>query len=221
MEKLLPMTKELYHDMVDYTGDLYSQPHGIIRKRNLKLDAVKFLQDYILFVMSSKVVSNMTKIYIKSSSGSITAAIRSHNQGVNEAEQINVKSAQSSIDYSRKRLLTFFPDDMLVNIIYSTNTNIIDYRHRLNIAKMKFNKEESLSDMVLLKLSKSSFCTYVSDEEFNEFVSILAHYRRNLAKEVEDKINDDAVGYLNYLQTSIVLTDIDEKRLRQLRDLLC
>lgn len=82
------MTKEIYGDLIDFNGKLYSTPQGRIGKRQLKSEAVSLLQEYIVFVLSSRIVSETTKMYIRSSSGSIAAAIRAYNAGRTEKERI-------------------------------------------------------------------------------------------------------------------------------------
>ncbi len=221
MGKLLAMTKESYVDLVDLNGELYSRPQGRIGKRQLKNETIKFLQDYVLFIMSSRIVSETTKMYIRSSSGSITAAIKSYNDGLVEKERVNLKTAQSKVDYDRKKLLGYFPEDMLYNVIYHSDCDLIPYKRMLSMARQKYSKEECLSEKLVLNLSKKSYCTSLTEEEFNEMVELLVIYSKNTVKEVEEKrLSADMTGYFNHLQFADVLSEVDEKRLQQLKMLL-
>lgn len=186
MGKLLAMTKEIYWDLVDLNGKLYEQPQGRIGKRHLKSEVIKFLQDYIVFVIYSRIVSETTKMYIRSSSGSITASIRTYNKEVNENEQLNLKTAQSKVDYDRRKLLSYFPDDMLYKVIYVSNVDMLPYKRMLSVAKQKYCKEECLSDKVILNLPRKSYCSSLSDDEFNCLKEMLVIYSKKIVKEIED-----------------------------------
>lgn len=160
-------------------------------------------------------------MHIRTNSGSITASIRAYNEGVNEKEKINIKTAQSKCDYDRKKLLTFFPDDMLVNIIYTSKYDLITYKRMLSVARQKYCKEESLHNNLVLDLEKKTYCTSLPEAEFNEMVELLVIYSKNTIKEVEKtRLSADMTGYFNHLMVGYVLSDIDETRLQQLKMLL-
>lgn len=222
MEKLLAMTKEIYGDLIDFNGELYSAPQGRVGKRQLRSEATKFLQDYITFIMSSRIVCDTTRMYIRSSSGSVAAAIRTYNEGRNEKERIiNVKTGQSAVDYDRKKLLKFFPNDMLYNVIYQKDCDLTSYKRMLSMVKRKYNKEECLSDKIVLNLSRKNYCHTLSDEEFEDLIPFLITYSKKTIKMIsEDRITADMVGYFNHLQFEDELSEIDEKRLKELKVLL-
>jgi hypothetical protein len=160
-------------------------------------------------------------MYIRSSSGSITAAIKSYNDGLIEKERVNLKTAQSKVDYDRKKLLGYFPDNMLYNVIYRSDCDLIPYKRMLSVARQKYSKEECLSDKVVLNLPKKTYCTSLTDEEFSEMVELLVIYSKNTVKEVEEKrLSADMTGYFNHLIFADVLSEVDEKRLQQLKMLL-
>ncbi|ATW25637.1 hypothetical protein [Candidatus Formimonas warabiya] len=222
MNKTMVMTKEIYNDLVDYTGQLYEKPIGRIGKRELRKESVAFLQNYISFVMAPGVVSKTTQIYLKSSSGSVAAAIRSYNQDAGEGNQINLKTASAAVDYDRKKLLKLFNsnDDMLYNVIYVRNFDITGYRRLLQLAKLKYGIGQSLNEKIILKLNQNHYCPTLSDEDFDDLIQKLVTYSKRIISEVEETMNTDAAGYFNHLQFSDNLSEIDMERLQQIKMLL-
>jgi len=222
MNKIMVMTKEIYNDLVDYTGQLYEKPIGRIGKRELRKESIAFLQNYISFVMAPGVVSKTTQIYLKSSSGSVAAAIRSYNQDAGEGNQINFKTASAAVDYDRKKLLELFNsnDDMLYNVIYVRNFDITGYRRLLQLAKLKYGIGQSLNEKIILKLNQNHYCPTLSDEDFDDLIQKLVTYSKRIISEVEETMSADAVGYFNHLQFSDNLSEIDMERLQQIKMLL-
>jgi hypothetical protein len=83
--------------------------------------------------MSSRTVSDTTKMYIRSSNGTFTGAINSYNRGVSEDKQI--KTGQSKVDYDRKKLGGYFTINMIECIIYQKDCDLLPYKRMLSVAR--------------------------------------------------------------------------------------
>lgn len=214
MRDILRMTREVYHCYMDGEGNLRDKGIGTIAKRNLDKRREEFLKRYVTLIMSTKIVSETTKIYIRSSLPSVASVINHHNQFVSENETINIKTAQSKIDYDTKKLLRFFPDNMLNQVLSNRSCNIVDYEKRLNLAIAEYGKKNKLLDNLLLRLPKVNVQDSLEEEEFKQFLNMIAPYFRKHIKYLEENLPAEGVGYLQYLMSTpeTELTGINKER---------
>lgn len=220
MNNLLNLTREVCFSFVDAEGNLYDMPVGNIKRRNLDTKHIDFLKKYIHFVMNSKVVSDTTKVYIRSAGSSVAGVFKTYNMGMPEPEQVNIKTAQAKIDYDRKKLLKYFPEDMLAKVIYYGTADMKDYEKRLNLAISQYGSKNKLLDNLLLKIPKAAIQDTLSDEEFNDFISIIAPYSRRHMQYIENNLPINAAGYINYLLSTPNLAGEQLARQKILKELL-
>lgn len=220
MRSILRVTKDIYFSYMDYENNLYERPIGIIEKRNLDKKRDLFIRRYILFIMTSKIVSDTTKLYIRSSSNSVASAIKGYNETVSENEAINIKTAQSKINYDINKLLKYFPDNMLSQVLVYYSCNLEDYERRLNLAIADYTKKNKLLDNLALKIPRVEVREHLEEEEFKEFISIIKPYIKSHMHFIENNLDNKACGYLHYLMSTQYLEGENKERYEYLKQLL-
>lgn len=220
MRRILRVTKDIYFSYMDYENNLYERPIGIIEKRNLDKKRELFIRRYILFIMTSKIVSDTTKLYIRSSSNSVAYAIKGYNETVSDDEAINIKTAQSKINYDINKLLKYFPDNMLSQVLAYNSCNLEDYEKRLNLAIADYTKKNKLLDNLALKIPRVGVSEHLEEDEFNEFMSIIKPYIRSHMQYIENNLDNKSCGYLLYLMSAPCLQGKDKERYELLKQLL-
>lgn len=209
MRSILRYTKNVHHS--------YKKEHEKYKLissswvSNLKLsnDANRFLADYIGFVMSANVLSNITKIYIQSYCNKPADIVFEHNSSVSYMEQITAKQLANHIYYDTKRLDDMFPDDMLLKI-FSRKGNLDEYWAYLKAAIDKKFGKTFLNSNCILDLSKAVSIEKPSEEDIKIFFNIYALYTKKYVSSVVDQIPENVVQYINYIMTKDNPTD-DEK----------
>lgn len=221
MRSILSVTKDIYFSYMDYENNLYERPIGIIAKRNLDKKRDSFIRRYILFVMTSKIISDTTKLYIRSSSSnSVASAIKSYNQTVSEDEAINVKTAQSKINYDINKLLKYFPDNMLNQVLAYNSCNLEEYERNLDLAMNFYGKKNKLLDNIALKIPRAPLQEDLEQDEFNELLSIIKPYIKSHIHYIEENLPEKSVGYILYLISNTSLAGKDKIRYNKLKELL-
>jgi len=220
MRSILSVTKDIYFSYMDYENNLYERPIGIIAKRNLDKKRDSFIRSYISFIMNSKIISDTTKLYIRSSSNSVASAIKNYNQTASEDEAINIKTAQSKINYDINKLLKYFPDNMLSQVLAYNSCNLEDYEKRLNLAIADYTKKNKLLDNLALKIPRVPVEESLKEDEFNELLSIIKPYIRMHMQYIENNIDNKSCGYLLYLMSAPCLEGENRKRYELLKQLL-
>jgi hypothetical protein len=205
---------------MDDEGKLYERPIGTISKRNLDKKRDDFLKRYISLIMNTRIVSDTTKLYIKSTLPSVASVIASYNQTVSEDEQINIKTAQSKIDYDSNKLLKYFPDNMISQVLSNSSCNLNDYERRLNLAVVDYGKKNKLLDNLMLRLPKVEVQDNLDEDKFTEFISMIAPYFKKHIKYLEDNLPKNAVGYMMYLMSTPQLSGEHKERYNLLKEML-
>ncbi|MVX63107.1 hypothetical protein GKZ28_05265 [Clostridium chromiireducens] len=206
---------------MDYENNLYERPIGIIAKRNLDKKRDSFIRNYISFIMNSKIISDTTKLYIRSSSSnSVAAAIKNYNQTASEDEAINIKTAQSKINYDINKLLKYFPDNMLSEVLVHSSCNLDDYIRRLNLAIADYSKKNKLLDNLDLKIARVAAQESLEEDEFNELISIIKPYIKSHMRYIEENLDTKACGYLLYLMSTPQLDGENKERYNLVKQLL-
>ena len=219
MTNIISLTRDVYHCYMKEDGTMYERPIGSIARRNLNKSQDDLLKRYIDLIMNSKIVNITTKIYIRSTESSVASVIKNYNETVPEHEQINIKTAQSLIDYDRKKLLKCF-DDMLSKVIGYSNCDFSEYNDKLNLAIAKYKKRDKLLDNIMLTLPWVPLQDSLSEEELHDFIQVISPFIKKHRKYVEKNLPNKAVGYLLYLTSTPQLNRDHKKHYELLKSIL-
>jgi hypothetical protein len=216
---LLLSTRDILKDMVDPDGNQYKMPVGVLGKRNLDKRRIEFLKKYVSLLLDTKIISDTTKLYLFGT-GSLRMIILSYNRNLPENEQINFNTAQSKVNYDKRKLESFFPDDMLSKVIFYKDANIGQYEKQLALALSKYAMKNKLMDNLALKLPPNLLNDTLSDQQFDEIFRDIAPYCKNQMKYIQENLPSEGVGYINYLMSQQGLQGVDKKRFERLRMIL-
>lgn len=205
---------------MNYDGSLREKPIGFLARRALGRHQDDFLRRYIDLIMNSKIVGNTTKIYFRSVLPSVASVIKNHNLGLPEHEQINIKTAQSQINYDRKKLLKYFTEDMLTKVIGYKDCDVTQYNKMLNLAIFDYNKGNKLLDNILLTLPKVIVEDSISDDEWKDFIEIIAPFVKTHREYVESNLPEKSVGYLYYLMSTPTLYGKRKEHYKEIKEML-
>ncbi|GAB6152548.1 hypothetical protein JCM17380_12980 [Desulfosporosinus burensis] len=220
MRSIISLTREVYHCYMRDDGSLYERPIGSIARRNLSKNQDDFLKRYIDLIMNTKIVSDTTKIYITSTLPSVASVIKQHNVALVEHKQVNIKTAQSKIDYDGKKLLNYFTGDMLSQVIGFSNCDLCEYNKMLNLAISDYKKRNKLLDNIMLTLPRVPVVDSLSDEELHDFIQIISPFIKKHRHYVESNIPKNAVGYLLYLTSTPSLSGRHKEHYDLLKQIL-
>jgi hypothetical protein len=216
------MTREVYSCFVEANGKILERSVGNIAKRNLDKKREDFLKRYIDLVLNTKIVSDTTKIYIRSSLPSVASVINNYNEMVGETAAINIKTAQSQIDYDTRKLARYFEDTMINRILTNSACDITVYEKQFNLAYADYSKKNKmLTDNLVLKIPRVNIKDSCSEEQFSEIMAIIAPYLRKSIKYIEENI-PASVGYLLFLMSTPAgsLSFEDKERLKLIKGLI-
>lgn len=199
---ILTVSRFIYNGLYDENGKQLSKPVGNLARLGLPQNNIKFLKQYMQFLMESSVLNKYSKIYVSSPIGATKAVFEKYRKTVDPS--LNVKTAISGIDYNRKKLeAALFDGDILNEFLDDSEPEKLDeYYKLLEQAMAKFMGDGPFDKNIVIRVPKNVSYEKPDDSVITELFTILSQYKRENIKKVETMLSSTysgAVGYLNYL----------------------
>lgn len=220
MHQILRQTKDLYHAYYDTYGRPYTSPIKVMGTTVERKDVDSFFRGYLDLVLKTKIISESTKIFIKSTSRSVQSVIDAHNRSLEEQHlHISYATMQAMCLYDTKKLQRFFTDDMISKCLFK-KVDITPYLKAFSVAEAEYIKKSKALSAIALKIPRAHPEAELSDNDYREIISIIAPYTRSHMQYISENLPLKSVGYIHHLLHSSDLSDLDQERKRALLDLL-
>lgn len=217
---ILKHLKVVIADMVDENGNIRAIPISGTGKRGLTNNRIKFIADLIRLVRDTNIINEETRIYIFNKSISIRGVNELLNKNIiDEDKKYKVNTTISKIQYNKTKLTKIFGESMFRDIL-SNSIDISIYERVLSEQYAKYSNTDEMRENIVLNIPNNCITTEVSDEEFEEFIKIIAPYTKNHIEYIENNISNRLYGYFNYLISMPKLEGVDGSRRDILKKLL-
>lgn len=219
-------TKGLYDNFMVYENgiDRFVDNPVAIQKMQLSSEKVKFIKNYLTLIMDTNIVSDTTKLYIRCHS---TKAIKpSFEEIIKERNrkgikpELNINTCLSKVTYDTKKLLRYFPNDMIEKLRNVNTHNITSYQNFLYKAIEKYRPESELSGKLVIELPMSGINDKLSDSEFSDFLKIIEPYSVKFVEQLIKDMPEKYIQYYNYLRYVENKSNLDIDRMNKLKKVL-
>ena len=134
---------------------------------------------------------------------------------------VNINTVKSKVWNDKKKIITDFGEDLFGDIIRYRDVDMASYMDKLNRLQVKYNNVSILKNIDLnLRLDDTSINKSITEEEFQEFLGIIAPYSKRHKRFISDNIPRSMVGYAMYLLSNNMLFGDDLERKNTLLELL-
>ena len=223
MSKIMHDLNYVHNYYMDKDDNIKLKPTYDSMMERLPYEDREFLLNLLKFLMYSKMVSETTKVYLRGKDRTMNDVFARYNHE-HPDNQINLNTAKSKINYDRKKLLDYFDDDMIHQILnYPDTCDLVKYKRALTRADARYGKRGTLEKMVNLNLKCSEYAHDVDPEKFETFLTLIAPYRREIVTAREKLIQEDyrdVLSYINFLCSGSKLDAIDADKLNMLMEVL-
>ena len=217
---ILEYLKVTIDDMVDNNGNIKALPSGTTGRLNLSNNRLKFLSDLIRLLNDTDIINEETKIYINNRYISIRGSNMEMNKRIGEGRhKIREGTTRSRIYYDKEKLTKIFGESMFPDVL-SRRGSIAIYERILAEQYVKYCGSNNYRDNLIINIPEDCMNSELGDEEFDEFLTIIAPYSKNHIKYIEDNLGERASSYFNYLISMPNLGGIHKQRLDRLRLIL-
>lgn len=224
MRQILKDMKKVYRDLYNADGQKRKERATGWIPRVIKEEHARFLDAFMVFILESDMLSDVTKRYISSYGLSVADMVEQWNNDEGNTK-LELKPTINKINYDIKKLVKYFPDDkMLENVARRLpevhEYKLSDYEEQLFQAASEFLKPDPMVKNLVIKVPKTHSKTNLSNEKWNELLVILAPYTKDFIRQLEGNLDSDMVAYFNFLIRSPLTKNKDIERFSQLQKLL-
>lgn len=200
--------KETIANFVSESGDILDKPISIKgRPMLIEKRRVDFLRSFIDMLLNTRFISDTTKYYI--SNEYMTYA------GVAKKFNITEKNAQSKTWYDIKKIKSIFGSKIIVDIENYKKIDLPTYEQKLAETMSKYANTRLFSN-IALKIPDAPIRYKLTDDEFDEFISIIARYSLKQMATISSELPLEPIGYIKYIMSSTLLNEKDKERKERL-----
>ena len=223
--KILSELKQTAIDMIDNNGNFKTIPTGLTGQRNLPESRIMLLKDLLTLLKDSEIVCNETKLYIFNRYITLKGVNDVMNESFNKGDKpISYSTTTSKVNYDRSKLEKLFGYDLISDIVLRSNNEdkMKDYSNKIAFAYAKWGNKEGrkLRDNLVLSLNPAVLNTELDEDQFNELIATIEPYTRDKMQEVAKSLDEDCVGYFNYLLLCPLNNQTDKQRFEELKQIL-
>ena len=207
-------------------GEWLDNPDIKFNGRDLDDGTVNFIKELLMVLVEGNVLNEITRIFLMSSSTSVVKAIETYNMTCAEIDKIpNINTAQSCIQYDKKRLKKYFPEKSTIYLVMAYPEK---YLSSAMISLSKFEREnmddKKYRAATVLKIPKDYIKYSLDDTNWVKLVSLLDTYSTKRIEQINkvecSDINLEMIGYYNYLISAKRLKGADKARLDEINRIL-
>ena len=208
-----------------YNGGIWSDNVSLRNNgRVVEEEVVEFMRDYFHFLIESNFLNDCTLMWLNSNMGSVREAVEVYNNQCDEMDRLNLNTAQSKIEYDKKKLKKYFDNDMLFNVLSYPDKWLEDYRNILDRLVREYYNDKEYKKAMIIDLPKECINKKLDDYSFVKMTEVIERYSKRYVesiKRLENKeMTKEMIGYYNYLISNKRLSKIDSERLKIIRELL-
>ncbi len=184
-------------------------------------DVNKYSRELVSFLLGSSFFCKETKMYIMDINSSYNSIAIKLFTEVNK--RVNVSTIQSKVWNDKVKLVSKFGADMILDITaYNNKDNLGHYYKVLKDLSIKYGITNILSKVALdfPDTSCVSSIDGVTDDDFKEFISIIAPYCSKQRNFISSNLPLEWVAYCKHLLGDFNLTSKEEMQRQQLVDLI-
>jgi hypothetical protein len=179
------------------------------------------LSKFYSLLLDSSMLNDCTKLYLKSNMKGVKDTIDKYNAEHMEVDWINLNTAQSKVQYDKKKLDKYFEKNILFDLITYPEENIEKFETTVDTLLRVYMNDNEYNRAMVIKLSKDNIVRNISEDNWDTLIQLLGVYSKKRIVKIENDINSsDMVGYYNYLISSKGLNERDTARLGEIREVL-
>lgn len=219
--------KEIVSDFMDTEGKILDSPKGKIIKKELSDERIEFLKQFIDLLLNTDFVGEEYKVYISDRFITLKGVYeRLKYEALNKGEdesRVNFNNVKGKIWYDKNKITSIFSERVLIDIV-EYDGSIEVYIEQLNSLKIKYNQVNLLNNLVLdidtTLNTNIQIKNDISDEEFKEFINIIAPYSIKHVKYISDNLPKDTLEYVKKILSTSIINGKDLERKEILLTLL-
>lgn len=205
------------------TGEWVDTPNFKFNGRIVDSRVKKFIGRLFHFMLEGSMLSEYTKIWLTSNMNSIRQCFEAYNNQLEFSKKVDIHNVESTIYRDKRKLKEYFDADAIYNMLTYPENYMNEYEQKLDMLNRKFMADSEYKKSLAIKIPNDLITKTISDEDWDRLSHIIKTYSKLTIREIE--LNDsekyrNMFGYFNYLISSDSLTEEQEDRLVEIKNML-
>lgn len=189
-------------------------PKGELGELNLSNERIKLLSSTLKLMMETDLLSDVTRKFICGRWTNKTLAQYYKDNGLN----IDVKQVARKIYYDCEKYAMTLGESFIYDLCYRSLIDLDHYRDKLIQAALKYNSENDISSLLVIKLDKcEGAVSILPQKDFDRLVEILYRCSKVYMDKLKSALTLEQLAYLSYITTYTGLEGENVKRLEELK----
>jgi hypothetical protein len=179
------------------------------------------MEKYYRLLLESTMLNDCTRLYLTSNMKGVKDAVEKYNQEHLEIDWINLNTAQSKVQYDKKKLDKYFEKDILLSIITYPEKFGEKFETTIDTLARVYMNDNEYNQSMVIRFPKEMINKEITDDEWSKLIKLVETYSKLTIRNIEsDESYDNIVGYFNYIISCSVLSEQDTERLKKIREVL-
>lgn len=198
--------------MYDNNGNHKVRITGTIGKKELERNRIRMIYDLIDTILSSKVISDETRMYLSHSNYSIRQVFEEMFE-TDKSWEVSFNSVSNKIMYDKRKLEAELGRDILFNIINSSK-DVSIYEEKIELFKVRSLGSSDERRELGIEIRKDVIRTSFKGDFADTYKGVLSTFSRRNIENVTEQLNKDKdfIGYFNYIMSGVKLSEEDNKQ---------
>jgi hypothetical protein len=217
MARYYDLLKELCSCFMTKDLELRAKPKGVWGRREVSENHLEFIRKLMDLELKTLMNSDYTKYYIMVPEATMRDCFEWYKDS--GSKEINFNMIRDRISYDKRKVTDVLELKRFDKLFYASS----DMSEEIVVLDRLIEKYRDKRDLELgtpLDLSCDREVESLTEEEFNEFVSMIAPFSYGNIGEVSKGIPEKYKGYFNYLNGALVLGEVEKERVKTLGDIL-
>ena len=216
---ILEQLRNLIRDVYDTSNNVVrNKPVGRFLTEELSDERMKAIKDLVHLCMDTEMFNLATRLYLRIPYAGYSDIVKEikYATGINT----NYSTVQSNIFYSKQKIIKELGENIVLDLVVYTDSDISVYQDRIATALLKANKQDILSNIRLPFSKETKYCDSMEDDEFDACMDIIYNYTNVAITDVVKTLEEGFVGYVRYISTHNDISAKDRERLRELSNMI-
>lgn len=197
-------------DTLNYTR--YSSVNG---------DRQELLLNTLYLLLNTGYMCSSTREYLRDRRETFETLASKYNKMAPAGKDISVGGMRKRIWRDKEKFVTDFGESFVSNLLYKDDLDVEQYLAK-TLKLIAYETQGGLLGNIELDLSNKQGILNedITDEEFEEFISVVRPYIKAEKQRVQEGLNVNTLAYIEYITNHQSIADIDKDRLDRLGKLI-
>lgn len=218
---IMKQIKTVVADIYDEKEGFLKNPRTRLTRKELPDEVIQFIYRFVDLLLNTAMLSRETRAYITDEYITYNGVCTKLKEET--GKEFNHHTVQTKIWYDKRKIVTFFGENVLTNLIDLEDTSeLTRYNKAIDDAYKEYGQSKLWNNLTIKIPETTEYeeNVEVSEEDLVEFLATIGPYNKKHVRFIESSLDKDVVGYCKRLLKTNNLSETEQKHKEMLVQLL-